>query len=183
MDDELALAWAQVIRSLGYDPDNPHLAGSPERVARFMRQWHTRGTRPPKLTCFPNHPKVDHIVAIGSIRFESLCAHHGLPFVGTAAVGYLPSDSVLGLSKFARVVEYFAHRFQVQEQLTQEIADHLMSHPDLRPLGVGVVLKAEHMCMSMRGVRCHDHNTVTSVMHGVFRNDPAARRELMELVR
>lgn len=174
-------AWKTIISKLGYDPNDPHLVGSPERVARFLAEWHTlAGIAPPTLTTFPNVPRVDEIVACGGISFYSVCAHHGLPFFGEAAIGYIPGKSVLGLSKFARVVHHFANRFQVQERLTHEIASYLEA--ELKPLGVGVVLRAEHLCMSMRGIRSEGHCTVTSDMRGVFREKPEARSELMALI-
>lgn len=169
------------MRALQYDLKNPHLVDSPARVARFLLDWHTRsGHKMPKLTTFPNVPRVDELVGVGGIRFYSLCAHHGLPFFGTAAIGYIPSDKVLGLSKFARVVDYFAHRFQTQECLTSEIAAHLEA--TLKPVGVGVVMRAEHLCMSMRGVQRPGHQTVTSDMRGTFRKNAAARAELLTLL-
>lgn len=177
----IGAAWETIIRELGYDPNDPHLTGSPERVARFLAEWHTKaGVAPPTLTTFPNEPKVDELVACGGISFYSVCAHHGLPFYGQAAIGYIPGKSVLGLSKFARVVHHFANRFQVQERLTNDIAKYL--EDELEPIGIGVVLSAEHMCMSMRGVRSGGHTTVTSDMRGAFRSKPEARAELMSLI-
>ncbi len=110
----IAGAWAQVVKALGYSTDDPHLEDTPHRVARFLAEWHTAGKSPPKLTTFPNEPRVDEVVAVGGLRFHSMCAHHGLPFFGTVAIGYIPKHQVLGLSKFARVVDHFAHRYQVQ---------------------------------------------------------------------
>lgn len=179
--ETLENAWSAVIAGLGYDAADPHLVDSPARVGRFLREWHTNDSEPPKLTTFPNaDPRVDELVMTGGIRFYSLCAHHGLPFFGTAAVGYLPRDKVLGLSKFARVIDHFAHRFQVQERLTQQIADYLADALD--PLAVGVVLRAEHLCMAMRGVERPGHCTVTSNLQGAFRDNAEARSELMALV-
>lgn len=181
-EEKVAAAWATIIESLGYESDDPHLADSPKRVARFLTSWHTKASAdPPKLTTFPNdNPRVDEVVATGRIRFYSMCAHHGLPFFGEAAVGYIPRDKVLGLSKFARVIHHFAQRFQTQERLTHEIAAHL--EEGLHPIGIGVVMRAEHFCMSMRGVRCPDHHTVTSAMRGVFMEKPEARAELLSLL-
>jgi GTP cyclohydrolase I len=177
----LAAAWRTVIRGLGYDPQDAHLVDSPSRVARFMTEWHTMGKSPPKLTTFPNKPRCDELVVVSGIRFHSLCAHHGLPFVGTAAIGYVPGDKVLGLSKFARVVDHYANRFQVQEKLTTEVADYLSGV--LQPVALGVVLRAEHFCMSMRGVKKGGHATTTSAMRGDFRDEAAARAELLALIR
>lgn len=169
---------ARQIRALGYDLNDPHLLDTPTRVARFQRAWHTIGKEPPPLTTFPNDG-ADEMVVVDTIRFYSLCSHHGLPFLGNAHIGYVPSDRLLGLSKFARVVDYFAHRFQVQERLTKQVADYLAVA--LEPKGLGVVLRAEHLCMSMRGVERPGHRTTTSDLRGAMR-DPAARAEFMGLV-
>lgn len=177
---DLSTAWAAVIAHLGYNPADHHLRESPARVAKFMRDWHTLKQPPPKLTCFKNEERYDQIVAVGNIKFFSMCAHHGLPFFGKAAVGYIPGDKVVGLSKLARVVDHFARRFQVQERLTQEVADYLMK--ELEPKAVGVVMSAEHLCMSMRGIERPGHFTVTSSMLGAFRKKPEARAELLSLV-
>jgi GTP cyclohydrolase IA len=175
-------AWRCLFEALGYDPEDPHLADSPGRIARFMAEWHTKeGTQPPKLTTFPNEPRVDELVAVGGLQFHSMCAHHGLPFFGTAAIGYIPGDRILGLSKFARVVDHFSRRFQVQERLTSEVATYLAE--ELKPKGLGVVMQAEHLCMSMRGIRARGHFTVTSDLRGAFRDKPEARAELLTLLR
>ena len=172
--------WASIITNLGYDLADHHLKDSPGRVARFMEKWHTIGKEPPKLTCFENVEKYDQLVTVGGIRFFSMCAHHGLPFSGIAAVGYIPDKKVVGLSKLARVVDHFSRRFQVQERLTKEIAGYL--HEQLEPLAIGVVMSAEHLCMSMRGIERPGHFTVTSSMQGSFRNEPEARAELLALL-
>ena len=173
------LAWKELLAALGYDPEDPHLVGTPERVARFHATWNTQGKDPPKLTVFPNDG-TDQVIAVGGIRMHSLCAHHGLPFVGVAAVGYIPRLRLVGLSKLARVVDHYSHRFTVQETITTKVAKYL--EEQLEPVGVGVVIKAQHMCMSLRGVQKHDHFTVTSAMRGAFRKDMASRDELLRLV-
>lgn len=178
-DDDSPKLWAQLLRNLGYDLGDPHFVDSPQRVARFMREWHTKGKEPPKLTTFPND-KYDEIVAVGGIQFYSMCAHHGLPFYGEAAVGYIPSSSIVGLSKIARAVDHFARRFQTQEMLTRDVAQYL--HDGLDPRGIGVIVRAEHLCMSMRGIQKPGHSTVTSDMRGVFRDKPEARAELLALI-
>lgn len=184
MSDALESAHAALISELGYDARAEHLKDSPARVARFLREWHTEGKPPPVLTTFKNaDPRMDELVCVGGIEFHSLCAHHGLPFYGRAAIGYIPGDTVLGLSKFARVVQHFAQRFQVQEVLTQQIVDYLQAA--LNPIAIGAVLRASHMCMSMRGVRARGAVTTTSVMRGAFRDSShdsaAARAELLAL--
>src|SRR5262245_56283373 len=130
---------AKCIEELGYDLSDPHLSGSPLRIARFWREWHTKKQPLPALTTFPADG-VHGLVTVAGLRFYSLCAHHGLPFFGQAAVGYIPAEIVVGLSKIPRVLDHFAHRFQTQERLTEQVADYL-AH-ELSPLGLGVVLRA-----------------------------------------
>jgi GTP cyclohydrolase I len=135
--------------------------------------------RPFDLTTFPNEEGYDELVLARSIPMQSVCEHHLLPFVGVAHVGYLPGGRILGLSKLARVVEMFARRPQVQERLTRQVADWLQDHLD--PRGVGVVIEAEHMCMSLRGVRAAGTTTLTSALHGLVRDQPATRAEFLAL--
>jgi GTP cyclohydrolase I len=134
-----------------------------------------------ELTTFANDEHYDELVLARDIPFRSLCEHHMLPFGGVAHVGYLPGERIVGLSKLARMVERFAGGLQVQERLTQQVADAL--DEGLRPKGVGVVLEAEHQCMSIRGVRAHDSRTMTSALRGHLRADPAARHEFFALTR
>lgn len=188
--DPISAAWAVIISELGYDAADPHLRDTPDRVARFMRAWHTRTIEAPQLTTFPNAdeskrapdpecPQLRGMLVTEKITFHSMCAHHGLPFIGTAVVGYIPGEKVLGLSKFARVIDYFAHRFQVQEKLTEQIANHLDA--ELSPRGVGVLTCAEHCCMSMRGVSKPGHQTTYSALRGLLFDDARARAEFMAL--
>src|SRR6476620_9154265 len=137
-------AVAALLTALGKDPSSAHLADTPRRVAASYAELLT--PREFELTTFPNDEGYDELVLARSIPVQSLCEHHLLPFQGTATVGYLPGDRILGLSKLARVVELFARDLQVQERLTKQIADWLEHH--LAPKGVGVVLEAEHLCMS-----------------------------------
>jgi GTP cyclohydrolase I len=132
------------------------------------------------LTTFPNDEGYDELVLVRAIPFRSVCEHHLLPFVGVAHVGYLPGDRILGLSKVARVVEMFAHGPQVQERLTKQIADWL--DEQLQPRGVGVVIEAEHLCMTLRGVRSAGAKTFTSTLLGILREDPRSRGEFLALV-
>jgi len=175
-------AWAEIVDALGYDGKDPHLVESPVRVARFLMDWHTQSKHklPPKLTTFPSEG-CDELIVVGGITFYALCAHHGLPFMGVASVGYVPNGRVLGLSKFARVIDHFARRFTTQERLGQNITAYLQEN--LKPQGVGVVLRAEHLCMSLRGIQKPGHFTTTSDMRGVFREKPEARAEFLNLVR
>jgi GTP cyclohydrolase I len=131
------------------------------------------------LTTFANDEDYDELVLARGIPVHSVCEHHMLPFLGTAHVGYLPGQRILGLSKLARVVELFAHRPQVQERLTKQVADWLQTH--LQPRGVGVVIEAEHMCMTLRGVRAGGTSTITSALLGTLREDPRSRAEFLAL--
>jgi GTP cyclohydrolase I len=175
--DAAARAVRDLLVALGHDPTAEHLAGTPERVARTYAEWLT--PRPFDLTTFPNDEGYDELVLARDIPFQSLCQHHLLPFHGVAHVAYLPGPRLLGLSKLARVVELFARRPQVQERLTQQVADWL--EEQLAPRGVGVVLEAEHLCMSLRGVRTQGSRTVTSAVRGLLREDARTRQELFAL--
>jgi GTP cyclohydrolase IA len=168
-------AVADLMQALGLDLDNPTLANTPGRVARAYAELLT--PRSFGLTTFPNDEGYDELVVARDIPFTSLCEHHLLPFTGTATVGYLPGNRILGLSKLARVVELFARRLQVQERMTTQIAGWLDDH--LRPRGVGVVLRAEHTCMTIRGVQARGANTVTSALLGLLREDPRSRSEFL----
>ena len=153
------------------------MADTPGRMARAYAELLT--PRDFELTTFPNDEGYDELVLARSIPIRSVCEHHLLPFVGVAHVGYLPGERIVGLSKLARVVELFARDFQVQERLTKQVADWLQDHLD--PKGVGVVIEAEHQCMSLRGVRAIGSRTVTSSLHGVLRNSPSSRQEFFAL--
>jgi GTP cyclohydrolase I len=170
-------AVADLLVALGRDPENAHLADTPRRVANAYAEMLT--PREFELTTFPNDEGYDELVLAKDIPVQSLCEHHLLPFTGVAHVGYLPGDRILGLSKLARVVELFARDFQVQERLTKQVADWLRDHLD--PKGVGVVIEAEHQCMSLRGVRAAGSRTVTSSLHGILRDNPSSRQEFFAL--
>ncbi|MBW3619657.1 MAG: GTP cyclohydrolase I FolE [Actinobacteria bacterium] len=172
-------AVADLLDALGLDRRTDGLADTPARVARMFGELLT--PEPFEATTFPNDAGYDELVLVSDIPFTSLCEHHLLPFRGTAHVGYLPGERIVGLSKLARLVESFARRPQVQERMTAQIADWLRDH--LEPRGVGVVLEAEHLCMSIRGVRADGARTVTSTLYGLLRDRPAARQEFLELAR
>ena len=175
--DRAERAVAELLAALGQDPAAEPLLGTPRRVAAGYAELLT--PTPFTLTTFPNEEGYDQLVVARAIPFASLCQHHLLPFTGLAHVGYLPAERILGLSKLARVVELFARRLQVQERLTTQVADWLQAH--LEPKGVGVVLEAEHLCMSVRGVRAAGARTVTSALHGLLRTDPRSRQECLAL--
>ena len=172
-------AVRDLLLALGRDPSSPHLADTPRRVAQSFTEMLT--PREFDLTTFPNDEHYDELVLAKSIPLQSLCEHHMLPFTGVAHVGYLPGERILGLSKLARVVELFACDLQVQERLTVQVADWLQEH--LAPNGVGVVIEAEHLCMSMRGVQARGSRTITSAVHGVLRDDARSRQEFFALTR
>jgi len=172
-------AVQDLLLALGRDPSSPHLADTPRRVAESFKEMLT--PREFDLTTFPNDEHYDELVLARSIPVHSLCEHHMLPFTGVAHVGYLPGERILGLSKLARVVELFARDLQVQERLTVQVANWLQEN--LAPKGVGVVIEAEHMCMSMRGVQASGSTTITSSVHGALREDARSRQEFFALTR
>ena len=171
-------AVTDLLRALGRDPEDPHLAGTPRRVAGSFTEMLTPTEF--ELTTFPNEG-YDELVMARDIPVQSLCQHHLLPFAGVAHIGYLPGERILGLSKLARVLDLFARDLQVQERLTQQVADWLQEN--LAPRGVGVVIEAEHLCMSLRGVRARGARTTTSALHGLLREDPRSRMEFLALTR
>jgi GTP cyclohydrolase I len=170
-------AVADLLRALRRDPTSPHLHDTPRRVAAAFAEMLT--PEPFAVTTFPNDESYDELVLARSIPFTSLCEHHLLSFTGVAHVGYLPGERIVGLSKLARVVRHFARDLQVQERLTMQIADYLDTA--LAPKGVGVVLEAEHLCMSVRGVQAPGTTTVTSCLLGKLREDARSRQEFMTL--
>ena len=175
--DAAEAAVRDLLVALGQDPDGEHLRETPRRVALAYEEFLT--PEPFVPTTFPNDEGYDELVLVRDIPFHSLCQHHLLPFSGVAHVGYLPAARILGLSKLARVVEHFARGLQVQERLTKQIGDWLDAR--LAPKGVGVVLEAEHLCMSLRGVEAVGSKTVTSSLHGLVRDDARTRAEFLDL--
>jgi GTP cyclohydrolase I len=178
--DSAARHIGDALKELGTEPfEDPHLLDTPARIARFWKQF-MRGDPDFNFTTFEAEYD-DQIVVQRNIPFYSLCAHHLVPFWGVAHVAYIPRKrKIAGLSKLARTVDHFAHRLQVQERLGQQVAEFLDEQLD--PLGVAVVLDAEHMCMTMRGIEKPGSRTTTSVMKGAFFINPAARQELLQLI-
>ena len=170
---------ADLLVALGHDPTAEHLLDTPSRVANAYAELLT--PRSFDLTTFPNDEGYDELVLARSIPLRAVCEHHLLPFIGVAHVGYLPGERILGLSKLARVVGHFAARPQVQERLTTQVAGWL--EDQLAPRGVGVVIEAEHTCMTLRGVQARGATTVTSALRGVLREDPRSRQEFFALTR
>jgi GTP cyclohydrolase I len=164
--------------ALGADLESDHLRETPRRVAKAYAELLT--PTPFNATTFPNDEGYDELVIVGEIPFQSLCAHHLLPFQGKAHVAYLPGERLVGLSKLARVVEFYSRSLQLQERLTTQVADWLEVH--LEPRGVGVVLEAEHLCMSLRGVQTAGSNTVTSALRGALKDDARTRQEFLSLI-
>ena len=173
-----ATAVSDLLDAFGVDRDAEGLSDTPDRVARAYAELLT--PEPFEATTFPNDEGYDELVVARSITFSSLCEHHLLPFAGIAHIGYLPGERLLGLSKLARVVTHFSRRLQVQERLTTQITNWLVEA--LHPKGVGVVLEAEHACMSLRGVRATGSVTFTSALAGVVRDDERTRAEFFSLV-
>lgn len=165
------------LTALGVRLDREHLQATPGRMARAYAELFT--PRAFDLTTFPNEEGYDELVLARRIPLRSVCEHHLLPFVGVAHVGYLPGDRILGLSKLARIVEHFSRRPQVQERLTKQVADWLDQH--VQPKGVGVVIEAEHTCMTLRGVLAAGATTVTSTLLGTLREDARSRQEFFAL--
>jgi GTP cyclohydrolase I len=175
--DAAEKAAADLLAALGADLGDEQLRETPRRMVDAYVELLT--PQPFHPTTFPNEVGYDELVLVRSIPFHSLCMHHMLPFHGTAHVGYLPGARIVGLSKLARVVGMFARGLQVQERLTTQIAGWVQEH--LEPKGVGVVLEAEHLCMSLRGVQTFGAKTVTSALHGLVRDDPRTRQEFLAL--
>jgi GTP cyclohydrolase IA len=170
-------AAAALLTALGANLDHEQLRETPRRMVDAYAELLT--PQPFRATTFPNDDDYDELVLVRSIPFHSLCMHHMLPFHGSAHIGYLPGERIVGLSKLARVVELFARDLQLQERLTTQIAGWVQEH--LEPKGVGVVLEAEHSCMSLRGVQKFGATTVTSALHGLVRDDPRTRQEFLAL--
>jgi GTP cyclohydrolase I len=172
---------AEMIRRLGDDPERPGMLKTPERVAESMR-FLTKGYREKPAEVLGDalfEERHQNMVVVKDIELYSLCEHHLLPFFGKVHVAYIPNGRIVGLSKVPRVVEVFARRLQVQERLTDQIAQALWDV--LRPTGVGVICEAHHLCMMMRGVEKQNSRTITSAMRGVFLDDPRTRDEFLRL--
>jgi GTP cyclohydrolase I len=170
-------AAAAFLNALGIETTSESLRDTPRRMARAYAELFA--PKPFAMTTFPNDEDYDELVVARSLPMRSVCEHHLLPFTGVAHVGYLPGERILGLSKLARVVQHFAARPQVQERLTKQVADWLQSQ--LNPRAVGVVIVAEHTCMSLRGAEASGSTTVTSSLQGLLRTDPRCRQEFMAL--
>jgi GTP cyclohydrolase I len=183
LGDQIPQLVESLLVELGEDPERQGLKATPSRVSRALRQLTDGyGVNPADVISDAVFDQdYDEMVVVKDIPFYSLCEHHMLPFFGSCHVGYLPKGRVVGLSKIPRLVGVFAHRLQLQERMTKEIAEAL--NGSLLPKGVGVVVEARHLCMEMRGVEKPGGQMITSCMLGTFRKDPRTRAEFLELVR
>ena len=181
--DQIPELVESLLSELGEDPDRQGLKDTPNRVSRALRELTDGyGMSPEDVIADAVFDQdYDEMVVVKDIPFYSLCEHHMLPFFGSCHVGYLPKGKVLGLSKIPRLVGIFAHRLQLQERMTKEVAEAL--NGALAPKGVGVVVEARHLCMEMRGVQKPGGHLITSCMLGTFRKDPRTRAEFLDLVR
>jgi len=181
--DQIPQLIESLLGELGEDPSRPGLEATPARVSRALRQLTDGyGVDPAEIVAGAVFEQdYDEMVLVKDIPFYSLCEHHLLPFFGSCHVGYLPRGKVVGLSKIPRLVEAFAHRLQLQERMTKEIAEAL--NGAVAPRGVGVVVEARHLCMEMRGVQKTGSQLITSCMLGTFRRDARTRAEFLDLVR
>ena len=170
-------AARDLLTAIGADLDGGALEEKPRRVAAAYAEL--LSPQPFRATTFPNDDGYDELIVARAIPFHSLCMHHLLPFHGVAHIAYLPGERIIGLSKLGRVVEFFSRDLQIQERLTTQIADWLQR--ELQPKGVGVVLEAEHLCMSLRGVQKLGAKTVTSALRGLVRDDARTRQEFLAL--
>jgi GTP cyclohydrolase I len=180
---EAEKAVRTLLRWAGDDPEREGLLDTPGRVIRAYRQWFRGYEEDPVAMLQRTFEEVegyDEMVVLRDIRFESFCEHHLAPIIGKAHVGYIPTDRVVGISKLARLVDAYAKRLQVQEKMTAQIANTLMTV--LKPRGVAVVMEGEHHCMSTRGVHKHGVSMVTSTMLGGFREDHRTRKEFMDII-
>lgn len=178
---EIAEHVGRIIEILGLDPADPNLVGTPERVAKmYLELFHglTEGAEP-TVTFFPNDERYTSMVMEKDIPFYSLCAHHFVPFYGHAHIAYVPNEKIAGLSKLARILEFYARRPQLQERLTEQVATFLAENLD--PQGVMVVIEARHLCVEMRGVKKPGALTVTSAIRGIFSSKPV-REEFLDLL-
>ncbi len=179
--ERIRKAVREILFAIGEDPDREGLRETPERVARMYAEVFAGLHLNPAVHLQKMFTqKHDEMVLVKDIEFASCCEHHLLPFTGTAHIGYLPNGKIVGLSKLARVVDAVARRPQVQERMTEEIADLIMN--ELQPRGVGVIVEATHSCMTIRGVRKPGSTTVTSALRGLVKSNPSTRAEFMSLV-
>lgn len=178
---KITKAVRMLLEGIGDNPDRPGLLETPDRVYRMYEELFTGiGADPAQVIKIISKHKHDEIILVRDVPFYSMCEHHMLPFAGICHVAYIPEKSITGLSKLVRVVEICSRRLQIQERLTTEIAEAIMEK--LNPKGVMVVMEAEHMCMTMRGVKKPGSRMITSVIRGIFRTNAKTRAEAMALI-
>jgi len=178
--ERIKKAVKEILLAVGEDTEREGLKKTPERVARMYAELLGGMHENPKKHLSIFSENYDEIVLLRDVPFYSICEHHLMPFIGSANVAYLPSGTVLGVSKLARVVDCFARRLQTQERLTYKIADFIMN--SLKPQGVAVVLEASHSCMTIRGIKKPGSVMVTSALRGIFKRDPRSRNEILSLM-
>jgi len=177
--DKARESFGNFLTALGFDwTSDPNMSDTPKRVSKMYAQEIFEGlyTEEPETTVFPNTEGYDQLI-VSRWDFSSTCSHHYLPFIGSVSIGILPGDKLLGLSKYGRVLEWFAHRPQLQENLTQQVGKHLMKL--LEPKALGVYVKAQHMCASVRGVKQHNSDMITTAMYGEMRTNASLKQEFM----
>lgn len=179
--ETISYHFLEIIKALGLDLEDQNIAETHKRVARLYLEMFQglEDGREPHITTFPNKEHYSHMVFVKDIPFYSMCSHHFVPFYGKAHMGYIPKDRILGISKLARVLEFYAKRPQLQERLTEQCVGYLWT--SLQPLGAIVVIEAHHLCMEMRGVKKPGSLTVTSAIRGCF-EDKAVREEFLDLL-
>ena len=181
--EEVKEAVKTLIKWAGDDPDREGLIETPDRVIKAYENFFAGYNNDPREILSKEFQEVDgydEMIVLKDIRLESHCEHHLVPFIGTAHIGYIPKNKVVGLSKLARVVEVFSKRLQIQEKLTAQIANSI--DEVLQPKGVGVIIEASHLCISTRGIHKTDSRMVTSRMLGIFRNNSDTRREFLNII-
>lgn len=180
--DRIAVHFEAIMETLGLDLTDPSLSKTPQRVAKmFVNElFHGLHSEPPEISTFPNTEGYDQMIAVSNIRLQSTCEHHFVPFIGKCHIAYFPKDVVVGLSKFNRVVEYFSARPQIQEKLTHQISAFFRERLDTE--NVAVIIKAEHLCAKIRGVKDPCSVTTTMSLNGLFRESAAVRMELFQAI-
>jgi GTP cyclohydrolase I len=181
---KLEAVFTDFLKVLDYDIENdPNIKETPQRMAKMWIDELLEGnfSEEPKITVFPNEQRYDQIVISGPIKVDSVCSHHGITIAGQCWIGYIPSNKVIGISKFSRIVRFFARRMQLQEAMTQQIADYIGTL--MEPSGIIVFMKCKHYCEIARGVREESIFMTTSAVRGVFRENSAAREEFFNLIK
>lgn len=177
-DVELQKSFRKILNAFDKDPDREGLQDTPRRYLKFLNEF--CNPEPFKFTTFDSEG-YDEMIIEKNIPFYSLCEHHTCPFFGVGHIAYIPNEKIVGISKLARTLEWYARGFQNQERITKQICERIMK--ELNPLGVAVLIEAQHTCMSMRGIKKHDTWTVTSALRGVFKEDLACRTEFLNLAK